>query len=107
MCAISGLVGLPAGETVAEKMLETMHRRGPDGRGTYREEDIMLLHTRLAIIDPKGGAQPMTLSWDGETYTLVYNGELYNTRELRYDLMYKGHNFLGHSDTEVVLHAYA
>ena len=107
MCAISGVVGLPVGETVAEKMLETMHRRGPDGQGTYREEDIMLLHTRLAIIDPKGGAQPMTLSWDGETYTLVYNGELYNTRELRYDLMYKGHNFLGHSDTEVVLHAYA
>ena len=49
----------------------------------------------------------IALTWAGETYVIVYNGELYNTRELRYDLMYKGHNFLGHSDTEVVLHAYA
>lgn len=88
-------------------MLETMTRRGPDGGGTYVCGDCTLLHRRLAIIDPEGGKQPMTLSWGGETYVLVYNGELYNTEELRLELLKLGHRFLGHSDTEVLLHAYA
>jgi len=65
------------------------------------------LHARLAVIDPEGGKQPMVLSYDGETYILIYNGELYNTDELRQELQQRGHRFAGHSDTEVVLHAYA
>ena len=107
MCAISGMIGLAAEEGSIQKMLATMHRRGPDGRGIYQDEDATLLHARLAIIDPEGGKQPMELTWAGETYILVYNGELYNTEELRHDLIAAGHCFQGHSDTEVVLHAYA
>ena len=107
MCAIAGMIGLTAEESTTRKMLATMHRRGPDGNGIYQEEDVTLLHARLAIIDPEGGKQPMELSWAGETYILVYNGELYNTEELRHDLTAAGHRFRGHSDTEVVLHAYA
>lgn len=107
MCAISGCVGLEIGETVEKTMLETMARRGPDGRGCLRFPGCTLLHTRLAIIDPAGGAQPMTLRFGGESYALVYNGELYNTAELRQALQKLGHGFLTHSDTEVVLHAYA
>lgn len=79
MCAISGMINLPASEKTVRQMLETMHRRGPDDRGVYREKGCTLLHGRLAIIDPEGGRQPMTLAWAGEEYTLVYNGELYNT----------------------------
>lgn len=84
-----------------------MHRRGPDENGIYENEIAALLHSRLTIIDPDGGKQPMYLSWAGEAYTLIYNGELYNTREIREELESLGHCFKGHSDTEVVLHAYA
>ena len=107
MCAIAGVLGACTDPACLEKMLETMRRRGPDGRGVFREEDVALLHARLAIIDPEGGRQPMGLIWAGETYILVYNGELYNTWELRRELLALGHSFEGHSDTEVVLHAYA
>lgn len=107
MCAICGIIGLPAEEDTIHAMLSTMARRGPDGSGVCRDGDTTLLHARLAVIDPAGGSQPMTLSWAGETYTLIYNGELYNTQELRHDLEAAGHSFLGHSDTEVLLHAYA
>ena len=107
MCAISGMINLPASEKTVRQMLETMHRRGPDDRGVYREKGCTLIHGRLAIIDPEGGRQPMTLAWAGEEYTLVYNGELYNTEQLRGELSVLGHSFLGHSDTEVLLHAYA
>lgn len=105
MCAIAGILDLPAVGT--EKMLATMARRGPDGNGVFFGEGCTLLHARLAIIDPAGGAQPMQLQWGGERYILVYNGELYNTSELRWELERLGHRFQGHSDTEVVLHAYA
>ncbi len=107
MCAIAGILGLSTDPVVLQKMLDTMTRRGPDGQGTFREEEVALLHARLAVIDPKGGRQPMGLIWAGETYLLVYNGELYNTEEIRKELLQLGHRFEGHSDTEVVLHAYA
>ena len=107
MCGISGMIGLPAQPDTIRKMLATMHRRGPDDASWYQDQDAALLHARLAIIDPQGGRQPMALSWAGETYILIYNGELYNTEELRHTLKAAGHTFSGHSDTEVVLHAYA
>ncbi len=107
MCAISGVIGLPCGDPIIETMHKTMHRRGPDSRGVYQKEDTTLLHARLAIIDPDGGRQPMALRWGEETYILIYNGELYNTEEVRHQLEASGHRFQGHSDTEVVLHAYA
>ena len=84
-----------------------MTRRGPDGQGIYQKEECTLLHSRLAVIDPAGGKQPMILDWQAERYVLVYNGELYNTAELRQELEQLGHHFCGHSDTEVLLHCYA
>ena len=76
VCAISGVIDLPWDEMIAEQMLETMHHRGPDQHGIFRDAEALLLHARLAIIDPDGGRQPMELEWAGETYVLIYNGEL-------------------------------
>ena len=90
-----------------QAMLATMRRRGPDGKGVYRHRDLCLLHTRLSIVDPAGGAQPMVLDQGGQRYVISYNGELYNTEQLRRELFALGHSFYSHSDTEVVLHAYA
>ncbi len=107
MCAIAGVVGLPINEEVSKKILKTMHHRGPDQNGVVILHGCTLLHSRLIIIDPEGGRQPMELEWENESYTLVYNGELYNTQQIRNELLRLGHNFTGHSDTEVVLHSYA
>ena len=107
MCAIAGILNLPYDEKVIQKMLASMARRGPDGNGVAMTAGSCLLHTRLAIIDPEGGKQPMQLIWHGKAYTLIYNGELYNTEELRKELLQEGHAFEGYSDTEVLLHAYA
>ena len=106
MCAIAGILGLPYTESVIHDMLASMARRGPDGNGAAMWNGCCLLHTRLAIIDPEGGQQPMQLEWKGRHYTIVYNGELYNTEEIRAELTTLGHSFQGHSDTEVLLHAY-
>lgn len=107
MCAIAGMIGLPSDQSIVDQMLDTMKRRGPDSNGSCQGPGYTLLHTRLAIIDPDGGAQPMTLHWAGECYRLVYNGELYNTAQLRVKLEKLGHHFQSHSDTEVLLHGYA
>lgn len=107
MCAIAGIIGLPCNKEITDKMLTTMKRRGPDSCGSCRGPGYTLLHARLAIIDPNGGGQPMTLQWREEQYRLVYNGELYNTQEIRSELEHLGHRFSGHSDTEVLLHGYA
>lgn len=107
MCGIAGAVALNINEVIMNRMLETMSKRGPDDCGLFKNGPCTLLHSRLAVIDPEGGQQPMQLCWGNEIYTIVYNGELYNTEEIRTILVKLGHIFLGHSDTEVVLHAYA
>ena len=107
MCAIAGIIGLPSSDHIVKRMLATMKRRGPDSDGCCEGDGYTLLHARLAIIDPEGGSQPMSLDWAGNRYRMVYNGELYNTQELRNKLERLGHIFLGHSDTEVLLHGYA
>lgn len=107
MCAIAGLVFMPCDEIILNTMQKSMLRRGPDDNGILRTDGCVLLHSRLSIIDPAGGAQPMQLCCAGECYTIVYNGELYNTEEIRKKLVSLGHSFRGHSDTEVLLHAYA
>lgn len=107
MCAIAGVIGLGFDQIITQDMLKTMDRRGPDGAGIHCDRGCCLLHSRLAIIDPAAGQQPMHLEWAGECYTIVYNGELYNTRELREELKRLGHTFRTRCDTEVVLHAYA
>jgi asparagine synthase (glutamine-hydrolysing) len=81
--------------------------RGPDGSGEWRDALSGHAHRRLIVVDPAGGAQPMVLDWHGRSFVLNYNGELYNTEEIRRDLLARGHAFRGHSDTEVLLHAYA
>lgn len=107
MCAIAGILGLGYDESTVQRMLRTMQRRGPDSNGAAMWAQCCLLHARLAIIDPENGQQPMQLQWQGNTYTLIYNGELYNTDEIRKELINLGHSFETHSDTEVVLHAFA
>ena len=102
MCGIAGMIGLTAGPEIQKKILATMVRRGPDGNGVFQEGPCTLLHSRLAIIDPLGGAQPMTAAG----HTIVYNGELYNTSEIRSELEKMGHSFRTQCDTEVVLHAF-
>ncbi len=107
MCAIAGILGLPFDWSILDGMLESMQHRGPDGSGSYMEQRCCLLHTRLSIVDPECGGQPMGLQWGNQEYVITYNGELYNTEEIRRELIPLGHTFFGHSDTEVVLHAYA
>lgn len=107
MCAIAGILGLPFNSQILDKLLRSMLHRGPDGTGSYMERECCLLHSRLAIVDPEGGAQPMYLQWEAEEYVITYNGELYNTQEIKDILIALGHEFATHSDTEVVLHAYA
>ena len=107
MCGIGGTIGLEINHEIAERMLLTMKRRGPDDSDVYIKDGCMLLHSRLAIIDLQGGKQPMTLPWNGEKYVIVYNGELYNTDEVRRELTHLGHIFITKSDTEVLLHSYA
>ena len=102
MCGIAGMIGLTAGPDIQKKILATMARRGPDGNGVFQDETCTLLHSRLAIIDPAGGAQPMNAAG----HTIIYNGELYNTEELRSELQKLGHHFLTRCDTEVVLHSF-
>ena len=60
-----------------------MKNRGPDQNGIFNDRDIYLAHNRLAIIDPENGAQPMTREHGGISYTIVYNGEIYNTKEIK------------------------
>ncbi len=106
MCAIAGILDLHAQEAVISNMLSTMSRRGPDASDSFAQGPCALLHARLAVIDITGGAQPMTATQGEEAYTIVYNGELYNTQSLRRELEGLGHGFTGHSDTEVLLHGY-
>ena len=92
-------------ETLME-MSAQLRRRGPDEHGEYIKKDCALLHRRLSVIDPENGQQPMSTLYLGEKYTIVYNGELYNTEELRLELMVAGFSFSTRSDTEVLLKAY-
>ena len=107
MCAIAGILNLNAAAQTVQAMGETMKRRGPDDFDIFRQGEVTLLHARLTVIDPEGGRQPMTLRFQGREYTMVYNGELYNAPELRRELTKLGHEFSGHSDTEVLLHGFA
>ena len=110
MCGIAGWIDkntdISQKNKVISKMSETLIRRGPDEHGEYIDKNIALVHRRLTVIDPEGGHQPMYAKYKGETYTIVYNGELYNAQELKDELIKEGCVFSGHSDTEVLLNAY-
>lgn len=110
MCGIGGYVSFCQAVQAPQyykAMEDTMVRRGPDQAGRWGDDHCVLLHRRLAVIDPEGGRQPMELMWQGRLFIMVYNGELYNTEEIRERLMKLHHKFFGHSDTEVLLHAFA
>ena len=104
MCGIAGHVGAAAPELLPA-MLGLLKHRGPDDSGIHEAGDVGLAMTRLAIIDLTMGRQPMS---DGTgRYWIVFNGEIYNYRQLRAELMTAGRRFRTRSDTEVILHAYA
>ena len=106
MCGIAGWLGERLqGEGYAMQMVQALHHRGPDASGIRSWPEATLVHTRLSIIDlSPTGAQPMA-NGDGTIWT-VFNGEIYNHRELRHDLELRGHLFRGKSDTEVLPHLY-
>jgi asparagine synthase (glutamine-hydrolysing) len=107
MCGIIGIAGKGAEKTESntiESMLSCLDKRGPDDKGFLVFPECILGQTRLSIIDIAGGHQPMR---DNENpLTIVFNGEIYNYKELRVELETKGHTFSTHSDTEVILKAY-
>ncbi|WP_149452932.1 asparagine synthase (glutamine-hydrolyzing) [Pasteuria penetrans] len=112
MCGIVGWIDFqrsllePTSINLLKEMNETQIHRGPDGEGFFSSEHLLLGHRRLTIIDPIGGQQPLTRSWKGREYTLVYNGEIYNTPTLRRQLGAEGYPITSHSDTEIVLWTY-
>ena len=108
MCSICGILGGSGydSEKVINDMNSVMKNRGPDQSGIYRDGDIYLAHNRLAIIDPENGIQPMTRVYGGISYTIVYNGEIYNTAELTKVIKSHGITPKTYCDTEVVLYLY-
>lgn len=110
MCGIAGWFdntkNLNDEQKTIEKMSTSISNRGPDDKGVFLNNPICLLHRRLAVIDVENGKQPMTKNHNSRTCTIVYNGELYNTEEIRQELRLQGYNFNTSSDTEVVLSAF-
>jgi asparagine synthase (glutamine-hydrolysing) len=106
MCGIAAVVSRSAviPDDVIDRMLPALRHRGPDGQGIERFPSCHLGHTRLSVIDLEGGAQPMRD--ETERYALTFNGEIFNFRELRAELVARGHRFRTRSDTEVLLRAY-
>jgi asparagine synthase (glutamine-hydrolysing) len=108
MCGIAGIVYYDQDRAVDPALIENMARamvhRGPDDGGVYVDGHVGLGHRRLSIIDLAGGHQPM--SNKDETVWIVFNGEIYNYRELREELLAKGYTFKTNSDTEVIIHLY-
>ena len=88
------------------RMQKVLEPRGPDQNGLYINDNVALIHSRLSVIDIENGVQPMMAIYGDDKYTIVYNGELYNTDEVRNELINSGHNFITNSDTEVILKAY-
>ncbi|TAJ07290.1 MAG: asparagine synthase (glutamine-hydrolyzing) [Nitrospirae bacterium] len=103
MCGICGLVG-QGDEAVLARMMRRLEHRGPDENGVHQEAGIRLGTQRLRVIDPQGGHQP--ISNETGTVWVVMNGEIYNYRELRRELIDKGHRFTTNCDTEVLVHLY-
>jgi asparagine synthase (glutamine-hydrolysing) len=107
VCGIAGIVrsdGAPVDRELLARMNEAIHHRGPDEDGFYFNDGVGLAMRRLAIIDLKSGQQPIPNA--DRTAWIVFNGEIYNYRELRQQLEDAGHRFETNSDTEAIVHAY-
>lgn len=106
MCGIAGIlsndIDLRGQKPLIEDISNTLKMRGPDAKGEYITAETALIHRRLSVIDVEKGSQPMRFG----KYIIVYNGELYNTEEVRNELKSFGYSFDTHCDTEVVLKAF-
>lgn len=109
MCGICGYVNyskLIENDNEILNMNQTLKKRGPDSQNIYIDKNTAFGHSRLSIIDVENGSQPMSKEYMNNKYVIIYNGEIYNTKELRDELIIKGYTFASHCDTEVVLTAY-
>lgn len=114
MCGIAGIINFKKNlvtykeynRLLVKEMAQSIAHRGPDGSGEWVGEHAAFSHTRLAVIDPEGGMQPMQRISEGYEFVITYNGELYNTEELRNELKKFGYSFTTTSDTEVLLYSY-
>lgn len=106
MCGFCGYVNYNeriTDDKIINKMNKKIFKRGPNEQNILIDKNTALAHSRLSIIDVKYGSQPMQIEHNDNLYTIVYNGELYNTSDLRNDLLEKGYTFKNNSDTEVIL----
>lgn len=114
MCGICGFINFRTNyikneaenKAIAHRMAEKIRHRGPDSWGEWAGEHAVFAHSRLAVIDVKRGLQPMKRTVEGHEFTITYNGELYNTDDIRNELKNYGYTFATSSDTEVLLYAY-
>src|SRR6202022_15379 len=111
MCGVTGWVDferdLREEGATAQAMTDTLLCRGPDDHGLWQARHVALGHTRMAVIDLGGGRQPLVAERDGRPVAVItYCSEVYNYKELRTELITRGHSFRTESDTEVVLAAY-
>ncbi|MDP4090165.1 MAG: asparagine synthase (glutamine-hydrolyzing) [Bacillota bacterium] len=110
MCGLTGIINFKRDITDCEEILRdmtaTLSKRGPNQQAFYLSPHAILGHRRLIVVDPEGGTQPMIKERDNNKYIIVYNGELYNTEELRSELIRLGFHFKSYSDTEVLLTSY-
>ncbi|TYQ15297.1 UNVERIFIED_CONTAM: asparagine synthase (glutamine-hydrolysing) [Acetivibrio alkalicellulosi] len=110
MCGIAGWINLKENlsekRNLLESMIEALTYRGPDASGRWISDNALIGHRRLIVVDPAGGCQPMERKMGDNRYVITYNGELYNTFDLRQELEGQGYDFKSSSDTEVLLMSY-
>ena len=114
MCGIAGIINFKKNlytykaynTLLVRDMARALYHRGPDASGEWVGEHAAFSHSRLSVIDLMGGTQPMKRKIGEYEFVITYNGELYNTPELRKDLINKGYEFTSLSDTEVLLYTY-
>ena len=110
MCGFTGFVNLKRkidnSIDILKKMNNTLSKRGPDEEGYFVSDTVNLAHKRLIVIDPEGGKQPMIEHKLYGDYIICYNGQIYNTKEIKEILVQNGFEFNGHCDTEVILKGY-
>ncbi|MBE6798448.1 MAG: asparagine synthase (glutamine-hydrolyzing) [Ruminococcaceae bacterium] len=108
MCSICGMIDFKEKPDVllCGKMGSVMKHRGPDASDIFSDEAVVLQHNRLSVMDPQNGGQPMRVTYRGREYVIAYNGEIYNSPELRKNLERHGAHFRTECDTETVLWSY-
>ena len=110
MCGFVGFVNfkkdISESKNILKNMNQTLSKRGPDEEGYYIDKQVAFAHKRLIVIDPEGGKQPMIETFSFGKYVIVYNGQIYNTKELKKTLEENNFSITTHSDTELLLKSY-